>query len=246
LYPTRNDRLKWRLIEKNYYIFSMTSKDSPTVRIHLADDHNILREGIASLIRKQSDWRIVSESNTGPTTIEAILKTKPDIALMDVSMPELDGIAATREIVKKLPSVKVIALTVHAERYYVVKMLEAGASGYLLKNCLFDELAAAVRTALEGKVYLSPDVADRMLAEGLKKDGKLDPAIIQGRELTERETEVLHLLVEGRTTKEIGDGLDISAKTVETHRRNIYAKLEIDNLPALTKFALREGFTGLE
>jgi DNA-binding NarL/FixJ family response regulator len=162
---------------------------------------------------------------------------------MDVTMPNLNGIEATRQIKSKNPEIEIIALSLHSDRRFVLGMIEAGASGYLIKQCTFDELVLAINTVMAGKKYLSPEISNILVEEFARKDSK-EKAVIDLK-LTPREKEVLQLLAEGKNTKEIGSDLSISVKTVETHRRHIKRKLKTSSVAELTKIAIKEGLTSL-
>jgi DNA-binding NarL/FixJ family response regulator len=214
-----------------------------TCRILLADDHKIVRDGLKALLDKEADMAVVAEADTGRRALQLSRKVKPDIVVMDVSMPDLNGIDATRQIVEELPSVKVVALSMHAQKQFVEGMLKAGVSGYLLKDSAFDELIMALRTVIAGRHYLSPDITGVVVDGYLKSNhdgGGVAPAV-----LTAREREVLQLIAEGHSVKHIAANLHISVKTVETHRSHIMNKLDLHNIADLTKYAIREGLTTL-
>ncbi len=213
-------------------------------KVLLVDDHKIMREGLRSLIEKQPGMEVVAESDNGRTALGLTRKLKPNVIVMDINMPDMNGIDATRQIVAEFPNVKVIAFSMHSDRRFVVEMLKAGVSGYLLKDVAFEELANAIRTVLANRNYLCPKIAKTVL-EGYKEHllaSELSTSIV----LTAREREVLQLLAEGRTTKQIGDRLNISIKTVETHRRKVMEKLDIYSIAELTKFAIRQGLTSVD
>jgi len=213
-------------------------------RILLADDHIIIRQGLRSLLEKQPDIEVVGEVDDGRKAIESVRELAPDIAIMDISMPNLNGIDATRKIIEGRGSTKVIALSMHSSRRFVTEMLKAGASGYILKECLFDELVEAIKTVLNGGIYLSPRITGVVVDDYVKRlSTKYQP---EAPDLTEREREVLQLLTEGKSTKQVALQLHVSAKTVESNRRNIMDKLGIHSVAELTKYAIREGLTPLE
>ena len=213
-------------------------------RILLADDHKIIRDGLRSLLGKEEDMVVVAEAENGRKALQLTRKLSPDVIIMDVSMPDLNGIDATRQIIGEQPGIKIVALSMHSEKQFVEGMLKAGVSGYLLKDTAFEELIKAIRVVCAGKKYLSPDVTDIVLHEFISPTITTDdqPATA----LTIREREVLQLIAEGRTTREIARKLNISVKTVETHRKNIMDKLGLHTVAELTKFAIREGITSLE
>jgi len=214
------------------------------IRIILADDHKIIRDGLRTLIEKEPDMEVVAEAESGRKTVKLAKELSPDLVIMDITMPDMNGIDATRDISKEVSGVKVIALSMHSDRRFVTGMLEAGASGYLLKDCAFDELARAVRAVMANQMYLSPKIADIVVDRYIRKSHTADASAFSV--LTQREREVLQLLSEGMTTKEIAFHLSVSVKTIETHRRNIMEKLNIYNISDLVKYAIREGLTTLE
>ena len=214
------------------------------IRIILADDHSILREGLKSLISKETDISVVAEAENGVVVLEQVRNLNPDVVVMDVAMPELNGIEATRQIAVEFPEIRVIALSMHSDRRFVIEMLRAGASAFVLKHAAFEELIQAIHMVVAGNSFLSSSIVDVVVRDYVKKLGGTDsPAYNQ---LTNRERQVLQLLAEGHSTKEIAFTLNVSAKTVETHRLNIRDKLGIDSLAELTKFAIREGLTTLD
>ena len=215
-----------------------------SIRILLSDDHKIVRQGLRGLLEKQEDVEVVGEAEDGRTTLKLVEQVAPDIVIMDVSMPDLNGIEATRQIAAKHPSVKVIGLSMYADRRFIKGMLNAGASGYLQKDCAFEELVKAVRAAVANQTYLSPAIADIVVREYLSRSEKTDSTAFSM--LTSREREVLQLLAEGRSTSEIARRLSVSVKTVETHRQRIMTKLNIHSLAELIKYAIREGLTSLD
>jgi two-component system response regulator NreC len=215
-----------------------------SIRILLADDHRILREGLRSLLEKQADMEVAGEAENGREAIRLAGELSPDVAIVDISMPDLNGIEATRQIVSGHPRTRVIALSVHSHRRFVRGMLGAGASGYLLKDCAVGELIGAVRTVVASGTYLSPAIAG-VVAEGFVGRSPSEPRSAFSV-LSEREREVLQLLAEGSNPKGVALRLGISASTVGVHRKNIMDKLGIDNLPELTKYAIREGLTSLD
>lgn len=213
------------------------------IRILIADDHEMLREGLKSLMEKEKDMDVVGEAENGNETLRVAEKSAPHVVVMDVAMSDLNGIEATRRLKKSNDSVKVIGLSGHRNRSYVAEMLKAGASGYVLKNRAYEELVRAVREVLKGNMYLSPEVTPGVVDTHLASSRKSHPAFAA---LTEREREVLQLLAEGKTTKWIANDLSISVKTVETHRRNIMEKLDLHSIAELTKYAVREGVSPLD
>ncbi|WP_028582119.1 response regulator [Desulfogranum japonicum] len=214
-----------------------------TIRIFLADDHHLMREGLRALLISQPDFEVVGEAENGREAVALCKKIQPDVALMDVSMPEMNGIEATRQIVTELISVKVIALSMYADRRFVEGMMKVGISGYLLKNCLGEELFSAIHKVVKGEVYLSPQLSGTIMS-GYARLLKTEKETVTPS-LTYREQEILQLLAEGHDVKRIAHTLYISTKTVETHRRNIMKKLNAKSMVDLVHFALRNGLTSL-
>ena len=218
-----------------------------TIKIIIADDHTMMREGLRSLIEKQPDMITIAEADNGRKTLKLVQELKPDIVLMDVSMPDLNGIEATHQIKKEMPSVKVIALSMHSEKHFVSEMLKAGASGYLLKQCAFKELDLALRAVINNRIYLSPEIIDVVIEDYISSTAHTGKNNLEhNKVLTIREREVLQMLAEGRATKDIASLLNLSIKTVETHRQNIMRKINKHNIAELTKYAIVEGITTLE
>ncbi len=213
------------------------------IRVLIADDHKIVREGLRSLIEKQPGMEVVAEAENGRTTVQKVEEVSPDVVVMDISMPDLNGVDATRQITSRFPSVKVIALSIHSDKQFVAGMLSAGASGYLLKEGDFRELTDAIRMVVSNQVYLSPRIAG-IVTEGYVRH--LSEADTSAHSiLTPREREVLQLLTEGLSAKNIASHLQLSVKTVEGHRQKIMGKLKVHTVAELTKYAIREGLTTL-
>jgi DNA-binding NarL/FixJ family response regulator len=215
-----------------------------SIRVLLADDHKLFRDGLRNLIEKEAGMEVVAEAENGRKAVKLAEKLSPNVIIMDVSMPDLNGIEATRKIIAGTSNVKVIALSMHTDRRFVLGMLEAGASAYLLKDCAFAELVSAIRQVAAGNTYLSPKIADVVVKGYLNKVS--DSSLTTRTILTSREREILQLLAEGLSAKEIAAHLNLSIKTIETHRRNIMEKLEIHTIAELTKYAIREGLVALE
>ncbi len=213
------------------------------MKILLADDHKMMRDGLRALLEKEG-MQIVGEAATGHDALALARSLKPDIVVMDISMPELNGIDATQRLVAELPGIKVIALSMNSDRRYVVAMFTAGAVGYLLKNSASEELLLAVAAVARGLTYVSPSVAallvDRLVDEVRPSDVKPSKA------LSPREREVLQLLAEGKASKDIANHLGLALPTVETHRRQIMDKLGLRTIAELTKYAIREGLTSID
>ena len=214
------------------------------IRVLLADDHNIFRDGMHTMIDKEEGMEVVGEADNGRKSIKEAEKLAPDVIIMDVSMPDMNGIEATRKIKAEMPDIKVIALSMHSDRRFVLGMLEAGASGYLLKDCAFIELASAIRQVTTGNTYLSPKIADVVVKGYLNKmsDSSHKDSVL----LTSREREILQLIAEGLTAREIAQRVYLSIKTVETHRRNIMQKLNMRSIADLTRYAIQEGLVALD
>jgi two-component system response regulator NreC len=212
-------------------------------KVFLADDHEIMREGLSVLLRKNSDMEVVGQAADGRNAVKMACELRPDVILMDIAMPNLNGIEATRQLISKLPDAKIMALSTHSSKSVVVKMLRAGASGYMLKDSAFEELITGINAMIEGRTYLCTKIANVVLSDYMNM--LADPKRYGGDELTPREREVLQLVAEGATTKDIACGLHVSVKTVDSHREHIMNKLNIHNVAELTKYAIREGVTFL-
>jgi len=196
------------------------------------------------LLQQNEDMEVVAEAADGRRAVELAHELSPDVIVMDVGMPGLNGIEATRQITQREPDTKVVALSMHSDRRFMGEMLKAGAKGYLLKDGAFEELSGAIRSVVQDKVYLSPKIADVVVDDYVRRQHNPEPSAFA--KLTPREREVLQLMAEGRATKEIALDLRVSIKTVETHRRQIMEKLNIYSVAELTKYAIREGLTSLE
>ncbi len=215
-----------------------------SIKVLLVDDHKIMRDGLRSLLEKQKDMKIVGEAEDGRAAVKLAQELSPDLVIMDIAMPELNGIEATCQILSKDPNIKVIALSMHSDRRFVSGVLKAGASGYLAKECAFEELVRAIRAVIDNQVYLSPSIAN-IVVEGFVSDSpRMD--VFSTTVLTGREREVVQLLAEGKTTRQAAQCLHLSPKTIETHRRRLMNKLRLCSLADLTKYAIREGLTPLE
>jgi DNA-binding NarL/FixJ family response regulator len=214
------------------------------VRIILADDHKIMREGLRALLAKQKEIEVIAEADSGRAVIELCSQLHPDVVIIDISMPDLNGIDAARQITRQAPDIKVIALSMHSDKKYVKEMLAAGASGYLLKDAAFEELGMAIATVLKNKTYLSPQITDTVVKDYVNENVPRDS--IASTALSAREREVLQLIAEGKSTRDIAATLYVSVKTIETHRKQLMDKLGINNIAELTKYAIREGLTSVE
>jgi len=211
-----------------------------SIRIVLADDHTILRQSLVKSFNEESDIEIVGEAKDGRSTVELARQLQPDIVVMDIEMPDLNGLEATRRITKDFPQIKVLGLSMHANDKYIREMFRAGANGYLLKNCPFEELVKAVRIIMQGKTFISSSIGDVVIKEYINTPEKNKSVFSI---LSEREREIMQLLAEGQTTKFIARQLHISPKTVEGHRLKMMGKLNIDSIAKLTKYAIQEGVT---
>jgi len=215
-----------------------------SIRIVLADDHRITREGLLSMLNNEVGMEVVGEAENGREAVKLAQELLPDLVIMDVTMPDLNGIEATRMITSGAGEINVIAISMYSDKQFVQGMIQAGASGYLLKDCAFEELLNAIRVVVSGNTYLSPAIARIVVKDyldKLSKDGSSASSI-----LTTREREVLQLIAEGMSTKKIASHLGVSIKTIETHRRQIMGKLGIFSIAELTKYAIREGLTSLQ
>lgn len=215
-----------------------------TMKIILADDHRIIREGLRALLDKEPDMEVVAEAEDGRTTVRLSREYRPDVVIMDITMPGLNGIEATRQIISELPDIKVIALSMHSDRKFVSEMLSAGASGYLLKDSAFEELSNALHAVHNDQLYLSAKIDDQGLVDFAENVKAKAPA--KAHSLSHREREVLQLLAEGKTTQQIASSLCVSGKTIASHRTQIMNKLGLTSVAELTKYAVREGLTSID
>ena len=210
------------------------------IRVLVTDDHAIVRDGICALLALTGDIEAVGEATNGREALEMIARLSPDIVLMDMVMPLMDGLEATRRIHKEFPETKVIVLTQYEDREYVVPVIEAGASGFISKAAASSELTSAIRSVYNGDSFLSPSIA-RLLVEDYRQIARVGKSKDTSEQLTDREREILKLLAEGHSTREIAQMLVISPKTVERHKTNLMSKLDIHNRLDLFKYALRKG-----
>jgi len=214
-----------------------------SIKVLIADDHQIMRDGLRSMLEKEHDIVVLGEAEDGRMIERLARELAPNVIIMDVAMPNLNGIEATRQIVAEQPGVKIIALSMHDDRRFVLNMLKAGAAGYMLKDSAFTDLAKAIRVVMSGKTYMSHEVAEIVVKNYVTSSTGMKSTDFQL--LSCREREVLQLVAEGKTSNQIAENLHISAKTVETHRQNVTLKLNIKNVAELTKYAIREGLTTL-
>lgn len=210
------------------------------LRVFLADDHMIVREGLKALVNAQPDMHVVGEADNGRAAWQLVRELRPDVVVMDVSMPEMSGAEATEQLRRECPRVKVLALTVYEDKSYLRQMLNAGASGYVLKRAVTEELVRAVRTVAAGGSYLDPTLAGQVVSAYFNQD--LSGAKESGDMLSERESQVLRLIAWGYSNKEIGWKLSISVKTVDTYKLRLMEKLNLRSRTDIVRYALRQGF----
>jgi len=215
-----------------------------SIRIVIADDHKLMRQGLSSLLSQQADIQVVGQAINGREAVQLAERESPDVVVMDVSMPDLNGIDAARQILSRSPRTRVIALSMHSDRQFVAEMFRAGARGYLLKDSAFEELASAITRVAKDETYIAPRISGFRMEDYTRKEERGEPLLAP--RLSEREREVLQMMAEGKGTKEIAADLHLSAKTVETHRQHLMDKLEMYSVAELTKFAIREGLTTLD
>lgn len=214
-----------------------------TIRILITDDHQLFREGIANLLSASPQIEIVDQAENGQEAIEKAKKLKPDIVIMDLNLPVINGVDATRILHQELPKTKVLVLSMNAEKSYIKEALEAGAFGYLFKDCTYDQLIEAINTVYQGKKYLSAKITEVLIHDYLSKEEEVHD---NSEELSKRESEILKLMAEGKLTREISDMLFISVKTVGTHKQHIFEKLNLKSTADLIKYAIKKGIVGLE
>ena len=214
------------------------------IRILLADDHQIMREGLKALLEKHSSMEVIAEAENGIQTLEIARREKPDVIIMDIAMPDINGIEATRQLKSEMKDIKIVALSMHSDRRFVTETLKAGASAYVLKQSAFEDLEKAIKTVMVNRTFLSADILETVVGDYVSQLTKSEYEAY--RQLSNRERQVLQLIAEGNSTKEIAYKLHVSVKTIESHRQNIMTKLSIHNLAGLTKFAVREGLTSLD
>jgi DNA-binding NarL/FixJ family response regulator len=213
------------------------------LNILIADDHQIVREGLRALLEQEPDMIVVAEAGTGRATVELARSCHPHVVVMDISMPDMNGIDATRIITQELSGIRVLAFSMESDRRFIVEVLKAGASGYVLKDSAFAELATAIRTVAANETYLGPRISDIIIREYLQRVP--GDTVLTSTLLTPREREILQLIAAGRNTKEIAATFEVSTKTVENQRHAIMTKLDLFSIAELTKYAIREGLTTL-
>lgn len=214
-----------------------------SIKILIADDHQLFREGLINLLSDSSEIEVIAQAENGKETIKKAKKFNPDIVIMDIGMPVMNGVKATEILIKEMPDIKVIAISMHSDKHFIKGMLEAGASGYLLKSCTYNQLIEAINAVYSGKKYLSDKITEVIIHDYLGKDENIqdnDP------KLSERESEILKLFAEGKSSREISEMLFISVKTVGTHKQHILEKLELKTTTDMVKYALKKGIISLE
>jgi two-component system response regulator NreC len=215
------------------------------IRVLLAEDHTIVRKGLRSLLDAEATMTVVGEAENGRQAIDQVEHLLPDVVVMDIAMPGLNGLEATRQIKKRFPDVQVLVLTVHTGEEYILQILRAGASGYLVKQAAPTDLVQAIQAAHRGDVFLSPSISRKVIEEYVQQ-ASAAPEVDSYETLTDREREVLQLIAEGSSTRQIAEQLHISVKTVETHRAHLMDKLELHSTAELTQYAIRKGVISLE
>jgi DNA-binding NarL/FixJ family response regulator len=215
--------------------------NSDKKKIVIAEDHTILRAGLKALLTSNPNFEIVGEADNGRDAIRRVVELKPDLVIMDLSMPGMNGMDAVREIKDRMPEVKALVLTVHSEEEYVLASLQAGANGYVLKDATQNELLIASERVLEGKTFLSPDITEKVVNSYLNTSNVNQEPMTRWDTVTQRERQILKLIAEGHTNKSMAEYLCISVKTVEKHRANLMKKLDLHNVSALTTYALEKG-----
>lgn len=211
-----------------------------TLRILVADDHAVVRKGLRSILESHTDWEVCAEAANGRAAVAAALEHRPEIVIMDINMPELNGLEATKQISKALPETRVLILSAHDSEQLVREMLVSGARGYVLKADAGEDLMAAVDALSTGRLYFTSSVSDYVMGT-LRRQGDTVDAVESGSRLSSREREVLQLVAEGKSNKEVATRLDISVKTVETHRKNIMTKLDLHSVSDLVRYAIQNG-----
>lgn len=209
--------------------------------IVIAEDHTILRAGLKALLASNSDFEVIGEADNGRDAIRRTIELKPDLVIMDLNMPGMNGMDAVREIKERMPEVKTLVLTVHNEEEYVLASLKAGANGYVLKDATQNELMVAAERVLDGKTYLSAEITEKVVNSYLNTNNANQEPLTRWDTVTQRERQILKLIAEGHTNKSMADYLCISVKTVEKHRANLMKKLDLHSVSALTTYALEKG-----
>lgn len=213
------------------------------IKVIVADDHQLFREGLINLLHSADNIEVIAQAENGQDAIDKVEAFKPDVLLVDIAMEKVNGIEATRTLKEKMPEIKIVAVSMHSDKQYVKGMLEAGADGYLLKNCTYRQLTDAVTSVHEGKKFLSEDITEIVINGYLNSSADENDAYSN---LSDREKEIFLLFAEGKSTREIGDKLFISVKTVGTHKQNILEKLELRTNSDIVKYALKKGLIQLD
>jgi DNA-binding NarL/FixJ family response regulator len=220
-------------------------ENGKTLRLLIADDHNIVREGLRMILEREKDIEVVAEADNGVDALHLALKLRPDLMLVDVTMPGMSGIETAQRVLEEIPGMSILVLSMCEEKQLVIEALSAGAKGYLLKDCAATDLVVAIRNVAAGGVYLSQKVAGLIVKEYIQR-----PIVSEGASvapgLSPREREVLQLIADGKNTKEIAFGLNVSVKTVETYRQNVMKKLDLHSVAELVKYAIREGIVSVD
>ncbi len=214
------------------------------IKVLVADDHTILRQGIKSLLANEEEIEVIGEAKNGREALTIIEETLPDVILMDIAMPGLNGLEATRRIKKKFPRMKVLVLTMYTNEEYIFQILNAGANGYLVKETAFQDLISAIKAVYKNEAFMSPSISKKVINSYIKRAQNDEQEICEI--LTTREREILQLIAEGNSSKKIAELLFISPKTVETHRTHIMDKLNIHNRTGLVKYAIRKGIVDVD
>lgn len=220
----------------------MAAAGREKIRILVADDHPVVRKGLQSCLARQDRLKVVGEATNGDEALEKVAELSPDVILLDISMPRKDGLAVTEALRKSAPNVKVLILSVHGNKEYLFRIIQAGAHGYVSKEASPEELLRAIEAVHSGQSFFSPEVAQAALNQLVSNGGKRDPFA----QLTSREREVLVLIAQGQSNKEIASSLGIGVRTIETHRERIMRRLDIHSVAGLTKFAIANGLISLE
>lgn len=214
-----------------------------SIKVILADDHQLFREGLANLLADSTEIEVIALAVNGKDAVDKAKQLHPDVLLMDINMPEMDGVEATSQLLKEMPGIKIIGLSIHANKQYIKGMLEVGSSGYLFKNCSFDELIKAIQTVHQGKKYLSEKITEIIIQEYLNNEEIVSTA---SSNLTLRESEILKLIAEGVPVSDISNRLFVSIKTINTHKQHILEKLNLKTTTDIIKYALKKGIISLD